>query len=256
MARRKRNPDGDPREQDRQDAVEDLPLFSSDQKTNAIIAKVLGPGGPAVKDLPPFSSDEKTNAIIAKVLGPGGPAADGQRGTGAGQARAAAKPAPSPEGAGYVPYADPRTSPETSLEAAAHQAGTGKAETDRQRVWEAILDEPDTDDGLEVRLGLPHQTVSARRRGLVLEGWIRDSGRKDTTRSGRRAAIWEPVPLAERPTGKATPAPAPAAAIDPAAPLPPRSIPPKGGGSVRDVDSEVANMTGSTTNKLAPKLIP
>lgn len=47
-----------------------------------------------------------------------------------------------------------------------------------------------TDDELEVRLGLKHQTVSARRRELVLKGLARNSGSKRPTRSGRPAAVW------------------------------------------------------------------
>ena len=47
-----------------------------------------------------------------------------------------------------------------------------------------------TDDELEVRLGLKHQTVSARRRELVLKGLARNSGATRPTRSGRPAAVW------------------------------------------------------------------
>jgi hypothetical protein len=47
-----------------------------------------------------------------------------------------------------------------------------------------------TDDELEVRLGLKHQTVSARRRELVLKGLARNSGSTRPTRSGRPAAVW------------------------------------------------------------------
>ena len=47
-----------------------------------------------------------------------------------------------------------------------------------------------TDDELEVSLGLRHQTVSARRRELVLLGKAIDSGAKRVTRSGRKATVW------------------------------------------------------------------
>ncbi len=47
-----------------------------------------------------------------------------------------------------------------------------------------------TDDELEVTLGLPHQTVSARRRDLVLRDYVVDSGYRRTTRSGRGATVW------------------------------------------------------------------
>jgi hypothetical protein len=47
-----------------------------------------------------------------------------------------------------------------------------------------------TDDEIEMKLGLRHQTASARRRELVLAGLIVDSGRKRATRSGRMAVVW------------------------------------------------------------------
>ena len=54
-----------------------------------------------------------------------------------------------------------------------------------------------TDDELEVSLGLRHQTVSARRRELVLLGKAKDSGVKRVTRSGRKAVVW--IACAEAP---------------------------------------------------------
>jgi hypothetical protein len=65
-----------------------------------------------------------------------------------------------------------------------------------------------TDEELEDRLRLPHQTVSARRRELVLRGWVRDSGaRRRNPRSGRSAAVWvaglaSAVEMAPRPAIK------------------------------------------------------
>ena len=47
-----------------------------------------------------------------------------------------------------------------------------------------------TDDELEVRLALLHQTASARRRALVQKGLIVDSGETRPTRSGRKATVW------------------------------------------------------------------
>lgn len=47
-----------------------------------------------------------------------------------------------------------------------------------------------TDDELECHTKLPHQTVSARRRELVLKGLIEDSGERRKTRSGRKAVVW------------------------------------------------------------------
>lgn len=47
-----------------------------------------------------------------------------------------------------------------------------------------------TDDEIERLLDMRHQTVSARRRELVLAGLVVDSGRTRATRSGRQATVW------------------------------------------------------------------
>ena len=47
-----------------------------------------------------------------------------------------------------------------------------------------------TDDDIEDELLMRHQTASARRRELVLQGKVVDSGRKRPTRSGRLATVW------------------------------------------------------------------
>lgn len=47
-----------------------------------------------------------------------------------------------------------------------------------------------TTDEIEYGTQLAHQTASARVRGLVLKGRIRDSGMRRNTRSGRKAAVW------------------------------------------------------------------
>jgi len=48
-----------------------------------------------------------------------------------------------------------------------------------------------TCDECEVKLNLPHQTVSARINGLVKKGMLFDSGKKRLTRNGRKAIVWE-----------------------------------------------------------------
>lgn len=88
-----------------------------------------------------------------------------------------------------VPFADG----DTSLEAAAIQARSGRATTDERRVYEALRAHVDTDDGLEIRLEMRHQTASARRRGLVQKGLVEWTGQYGQTRSGRRAKIWKAV---------------------------------------------------------------
>ena len=47
-----------------------------------------------------------------------------------------------------------------------------------------------TCDEIESIMDLRHQTASARIRELVLQGLIKDSGRRRTTRSGRGAAVY------------------------------------------------------------------
>lgn len=47
-----------------------------------------------------------------------------------------------------------------------------------------------TDEQIEVATGWRHQTVSARRRELVIGGFVEDSGLRRKTSSGREAAIW------------------------------------------------------------------
>ena len=47
-----------------------------------------------------------------------------------------------------------------------------------------------TDEELEKKLGMRHQTISARRRELVLMGKAKDSGVKRRTTSGRKAVVW------------------------------------------------------------------
>ena len=47
-----------------------------------------------------------------------------------------------------------------------------------------------TDEEVETRTGLRHQSASARRRGLVLKGWVRDSGKVHRNQSKRWAIRW------------------------------------------------------------------
>lgn len=50
-----------------------------------------------------------------------------------------------------------------------------------------------TDDEIETTIGLPHQSASARRRELVLGGWLNDSGDTRATRTGAAAIVWKPT---------------------------------------------------------------
>lgn len=64
--------------------------------------------------------------------------------------------------------------------------------TKQGRVLTEIRASPDglTDDQLERITGWRHQSVSARRRELVLAGFVADSGRRRRTSSDRYAAVW------------------------------------------------------------------
>ncbi len=89
-----------------------------------------------------------------------------------------------------VPYVQQ----ETSVEAAGHQAASGKAGTDEVRVLTYLkrnaLFGGATDDEIEANLGMIHQTASARRRGLVIKGLVAETEIRRNTRSGRKAIVW------------------------------------------------------------------
>jgi hypothetical protein len=80
----------------------------------------------------------------------------------------------------------------TSQAAAASLSPSALNQLERQ-----VLDEIErsgqlgcTDKELEQRCKLSHETTSARRRTLVLKGFVKDSGLKRPTPSGRDATIW------------------------------------------------------------------
>ena len=50
---------------------------------------------------------------------------------------------------------------------------------------------PSTDDELEQRMQMRHQTLSSSRRHCVLKGWVVPTGNTRKTRSGRKANVWE-----------------------------------------------------------------
>jgi len=87
---------------------------------------------------------------------------------------------------GDVPY---ESESDTSAAAAA------SLDDDRLARLEAlvlgVLDaKPRTCDAVEAVTGLPHQTASARIRGLVLRDRVVDSGQRAPTRRGRNAVVW------------------------------------------------------------------
>ena len=74
--------------------------------------------------------------------------------------------------------------------AAAASIGTDDLARLEAVVFATLEARPRTCDAVEVTTGLPHQTASARIRGLVLRGQVIDSGQRATTRRGRRAVVW------------------------------------------------------------------
>ena len=79
----------------------------------------------------------------------------------------------------------------TSIEAA--ERAEPNAETDARRVLDFIRGRApfgSTDDEIELALEMRHQTASARRRGLVLTGWLENSGHTRLTRSSTKAIVW------------------------------------------------------------------
>lgn len=76
---------------------------------------------------------------------------------------------------------------------AAAKAGIKRVNGDRFRVLRHIMLQGShgaTDDEIEVALGLPHTTASARRRGLYLDSEIAFCGETRKTRRGRAANVW------------------------------------------------------------------
>ena len=96
-----------------------------------------------------------------------------------------------------------RDHPGTAKAAAA--AALPRSGSDRRRVLDYVSLRGGygaTDDELEVELGLPHQTASARRNGLVADGWLVDSGLRRNTRTGAQATVWITREVADaRPEG-------------------------------------------------------
>ena len=66
---------------------------------------------------------------------------------------------------------------------------------DRISIMEKVLCElkilQSTDDEMELRMELRHQTLSSCRRQCVIKGWVIPTGKKRPTRSGRNANVWE-----------------------------------------------------------------
>jgi hypothetical protein len=88
---------------------------------------------------------------------------------------------------GQVPHVKGSDTSKAAAMSMEPQLGTKQA-----RVLELIRQHPGglTDDQLETLTGWRHQTVSARRRELVLAERVADSGERRRTSSGRMATVW------------------------------------------------------------------
>jgi hypothetical protein len=87
-----------------------------------------------------------------------------------------------------LPYV---VSSDTSKSAAKNKAA--KAVSDNEKILElfqAVGSSGLTDREIESTLKLRQSTASARRRGLVLAGLVKDSGNYRTTPSGNKATVW------------------------------------------------------------------
>lgn len=85
----------------------------------------------------------------------------------------------------------PHEEPQTSLDAALSIEGaipSMQAQVLKYIAGRGVLGA--TDDEIEQALGLRHQTASARRRELVLKGFIVFAGALRETTSGRAAQVW------------------------------------------------------------------
>lgn len=90
-----------------------------------------------------------------------------------------------------LPQSPPHNGVDTSRAAA--DSMRPHAATLRQKVLEHIRhcgEDGSTCDEAELRLGMSHQTCSARFRELAQQGLIWDSGRRRETRTGRGAIVY------------------------------------------------------------------
>jgi hypothetical protein len=87
---------------------------------------------------------------------------------------------------------------ETSLGASVFQETSGKSGSDELRVLRLAVERGDDgliDDEIEMALDLRHETASARRRGLVLKGCLRQKGEKRQTRRNCAAEVYVVTPV-------------------------------------------------------------
>ena len=82
---------------------------------------------------------------------------------------------------------------ETSRKAA--ERALPRTGTQRHKVWVLMRDNAGlTADEVNEATGISPNTINPTIRGLVLDGWLEDSGKRRVTRSGNEAIVWVPVP--------------------------------------------------------------
>ena len=67
--------------------------------------------------------------------------------------------------------------------------------TQRHRIWSLMTSHDGlTADEVNERTGISPNTINPTIRGLVLDGWLEDSGERRMTRAGNEAIVWRPIP--------------------------------------------------------------
>lgn len=82
---------------------------------------------------------------------------------------------------------------ETSQKAAAR--ALPRTGTQRHRIWELIkTTDGMTADEINAATNISPNTINPTIRGLVLDGWLEDSGQRRATRAGNEAIVWRHIP--------------------------------------------------------------
>lgn len=86
-----------------------------------------------------------------------------------------------------------RNHPKTSQDM--QRKALGRQGTKRRKVYVLLLDHgPKTDEQIRDTLNMSYPTETSTRCVLVKDGWVRDSGKRGSTRAGNEAIKWEAIP--------------------------------------------------------------
>ena len=67
--------------------------------------------------------------------------------------------------------------------------------TQRHRIWSLMTSRDGlTADEVNEQTGISPNTINPTIRGLVIDGWLEDSGERRMTRAGNEAIVWRPIP--------------------------------------------------------------